>query len=247
MPKLQSLFHLKTQHCFSICLSTVSTFVTVVFQHMFQHCVSSYVTALFQHMFQHCFSICSSTVFQHMFHHGVSAYVTALCFSICYSTVFQHMFQHMLQHCFSICSSTVLTYAPTLCFSICSSTVFQHIFQHCVSAYVLALCFSICYNHVSAYVPALFQHMFQHCFRICSSTGFGFVPFFAICMIPFRLRLVKVDPPWLASRLHTCVLVPSLRLYFPPHPLLYSTPSGHGTLDMSQTFEGGGVSWPTNY
>ena len=53
-------------------------------------------------------------------------------------------------------------------------------------------------------------------------------------MLPFRMRLVKVDPPWLAGRLHTCILVPALRLYLPPHPLLYSAPSGRGTLDMSQ-------------
>ena len=125
-----------------------------------------------------------------------------------------------------------------MCFNICSSTV---------STYVPTLCFSVCYSIVSAYVLALFQPMFQHCFSICSSIGFGLVPFFAICMLPFRLRLVKVDPLWLAGRLHTCVLVPALRLYLPPHPLLYSAPSGRGTLDMSQTFEGGGVSWPTNY
>jgi hypothetical protein len=200
-------------------------------QHYFSIClstVSTFVTVVFQHIFQHCFSICSSTVFQHMLQHcfsicsnTVSAYVPALCFSICSSTVFQHML---------------------LCFSICYSTVFQQMVQPCFS-----LCSSICYSTDSAYVLALFQHMFQHYFSICSSTGFGLVPFFAICMLPFRLRLVKVDPPWLAGHLPTCVLVPTLRLYLPPHPLHYSAPSGRGTLDMSQTFEGGGVSWPKNY
>jgi len=149
------------------------------------------------------------------------------CFSICSNTVFQHTFQHC-----------VSTYVTTLCFSICSGPVL---------AYVPALCFNICYNTVSAYVPSLFQHMFRHCFNICSGTGFGLVPFFEIFMLPFRLRLVKVDPPWLAGRLPTCILVLDLRLYLPPHPLLYSAPSGCGTLDMSQTFEGGGISWPTNY
>jgi hypothetical protein len=96
VPKLQSLFQHKSQHCFSICLSTVSAFVTAVFQHMFQHCFSICSSTVFQHMLQHCFSICSSTV---------SAYVPALCFSICSSTVFQHMFQHCVSayvtHCVS--------------------------------------------------------------------------------------------------------------------------------------------------
>jgi hypothetical protein len=164
-------------------------------QHCFSICysgVSAYVPALFQHMFQHCVSAYVTTLFQHMFQHCFT-YVLALCF-ICSSTVFQHMLL-----CFNICYC-VSSYVTTLCFSICSNPV---------SAYVPTLCFSICYSTVSSYIPALFQHMFQHCFSICSSTGFGLVPFFAICMLPFGLRLVKVDPPWLAGRFPTCVLVPA--------------------------------------
>jgi hypothetical protein len=75
-PKLNA--QTQFQHCFSICFSTVSAYVSALFQHMLQHCfsicfstVSAYVStqSLFQHMFQHCFSICFSTIclFQHCF------------------------------------------------------------------------------------------------------------------------------------------------------------------------------------
>jgi hypothetical protein len=139
MPKLQSLFQHKPQHCFSICLNTVSAIVTAVFQPMFQHCFSKSSSTVFQHVIQHCFSTVS--LFQH---------VPALCFSIWSSTVFQHMFQHCVsayeQHCFSICSSTVSAYVPALCFSIWSNTVFQHMFQHCVLAYVPTILHTTIYN-----------------------------------------------------------------------------------------------------
>jgi hypothetical protein len=209
--------------CFSICFC-VSAYVTV-FQHMLQHCVSANVPALFQLIFQHCVSAYVTALFQHMFQHCVSAYVPALCFNICFCVSVI-----VFNICFCVYSA--------LCFSKCSSPV---------SAYIPTLCFSICYSTVLACVLALFHHMFQHCFSICSSSGFGLVPFFANCKLPFRLKLFKVDPPWLAGHFSTYVLVPALRLYLPPHPFLYSAPSGRGTLGMSQTFEGGGVSWPTNY
>jgi hypothetical protein len=106
------------QHCFSICHSDVSSYVTA----------TAYVTAVFHHMSQRCFT-CFSICF---------TYVTALCvcysisysnvcFSICYSTVF-HMSWcfSMLHHCVSAKLQHFQHMLQQLCFSICYSTVFQH-------------------------------------------------------------------------------------------------------------------------